>query len=74
MNEHDTVVLTRCLPDHGLQAGDVGAIVHVYGEQQGFEVEFVSGGGDTVAVVTVESGDVRPLADSEMLHVRKIPA
>jgi cell envelope opacity-associated protein A len=74
MKEHDSVVLTQSFPDHGLQAGDVGAIVHVYGEGQAFEVEFVSGNGGTVAVVTLEPGDVRPLAESEILHVRRIPA
>jgi hypothetical protein len=74
MNEHDTVVLRRSLPDLGLQVGDVGAIVHVYGDQQGFEVEFVSGGGGTVAVVTLEPGDLRRLDETEILHVRKIPA
>jgi len=74
MNEHDTVVLTRPLPDHGLQIGDVGAIVHIYGEQQAFEVEFVSGDGKTVAVVTLKPGDVRRLAESEILHARRISA
>lgn len=73
MQEHDPVVLFRPLLGHGLQAGDVGAIVHVYPNQQGFEVEFVSGGGDTVALVTLKPGDVRPLDESEILHVRKIP-
>ena len=74
MNEHDTVVLARSLPEYGLQVGDVGAIVHVYGEQRAFEVEFVSGSGETVAVVTLESGAVRRLAEGEILHVRPIPA
>jgi hypothetical protein len=74
MNEHDTVVLTRSLPDRGLQVGDVGAIVHIYEDQQGFEVEFVTGDGETVAVVTVKPGDVRRLDESEILHVRRIPA
>ena len=74
MHEHDPVVLTRQLPEHGLLAGDVGAIVHVYGDQQGFEVEFVSGSGGTVAVVTLKPGDVRRFDQSEILHVRRIPA
>ena len=74
MNEHDTVVLTRSLPDHDLEAGDVGAIVHVYDAGKAFEVEFVAGSGSTVAVVTLESDDVRPVATSEILHVRNIPA
>jgi hypothetical protein len=74
MHEHDVVVLTRPLPDHGLVAGDVGAVVHIYGEGRGFEVEFVSGGGDTVAVVTLKPEDVRRFDESDILHVRRIPA
>jgi len=68
------VVLTRSMPERGLRAGDVGAIVHVYDESRAFEVEFVSGEGATVALFTVEPGDIRPLADGEILHVRSIPA
>lgn len=74
MNEHDTVVLTRSYPEHGLQAGDVGAIVHVYDAGKAFEVEFVTGSGSTLAVVTLEADDVRPVATSEILHVRDVPA
>ena len=74
MNEHDTVVLTRSLPDRGLQAGDVGAIVHVYDDGKAFEVEFVDGSGATLALVTVEPSDIRPVADTEILHVRHLPA
>ena len=74
MREHDTIVLKRSLPEHGLEAGDVGVIVHVYEGEEGFEVEFVAGSGSTVAVVTLEAEDVRPVATGEILHVRRIPA
>ncbi len=74
MKEHDTVVLTKSIPENGLQAGDVGAIVHVYQNGQAFEVEFVAGNGTTVAVITLEKSAVRPIAGSEILHVRKVPA
>ena len=73
MNEHDTIVLTRSLPDHGLESGDVGAIVHVYDAGKAFEVEFVAGSGSTLAVVTLDAKDIRPVATSEILHVRNIP-
>jgi hypothetical protein len=43
MSEHDVVVLTRDLPEHGLRAGDVGAVVHVYSNGKAYEVEFVTG-------------------------------
>jgi len=39
--ELDTVVLDRDLPEKGLRAGDLGAVVHVY-PTWGIEVEFVS--------------------------------
>ena len=74
MNEHDCVVLTRSLPEHGLCAGDMGAVVHVYPNCTAFEVEFVSGDGSTIALVTLAASDVRPLADSEILHARSIGA
>ena len=73
-NEHDTVVLVRSLPDLGLQSGDAGSIVHVYDAGKGFEVEFVAGSGATLAVVTLHTNDIRPVATSEILHVRDIPA
>jgi hypothetical protein len=72
MNEHDVIVLNRSLPENCLEAGDVGTIVHVYRNGDGFEVEFVTGNGETIAVVTLESGDVRPVATHEILHVRQI--
>lgn len=74
MNEHDTVVLNRSLPEHGLQPGDVGAIVHVYENEQAFEVEFVSGDGATVAVATLLPAEIRPVAEREILHVRRVSA
>ena len=74
MNEHETVVLARSLPEHKLEAGDVGAIVHVYDGGKAFEVEFVTGNGGTQAVVTLEHSDIRPVATAEILHVRRIPA
>ncbi len=74
MNEHDMVVLTRPLTDHGLEAGDVGAIVHVYEGGQAFEVEFVAGGGTPLAVVTLEAKDIRVVDSSEILHVRRVAA
>jgi hypothetical protein len=63
--------LRRDLPDVRLRAGDIGAVVHRYGSA-GYEVEFVAGGGDTVAVLTLTESDVRPLAAGEILHARPL--
>ena len=71
MNELEIVVLTHDVPSSGLRAGDVGAVVHRY-PAVGYEVEFVSGAGTTLAVLTLCEDDLRPLAAEEILHVRPL--
>ncbi|HEY2825920.1 MAG TPA: DUF4926 domain-containing protein [Gemmatimonadales bacterium] len=71
MTELDVVVLTRDAPAAGLRSGDLGTVVHCYPDG-GCEVEFITGGGDTVAVLTLESSDVRPLGENELLHARAV--
>jgi len=62
----DTVVLKRDLPEHGLRAGDLGAVVELYGTD-GVEVEFVRASGQTKALVTLKAADVRCAGDGDML-------
>ena len=68
----DTVVLTRDAPEHGLRAGDVGAVVHAPDSGAGYEVEFVSADGTTVAVLTLGASDVRLMDAREILHARTL--
>ena len=72
LNEHERVVLVTTLPTEGLEAGDVGTIVHVYRDGQAYEVEFVRADGRTVALVTLPSADIRPMMGDEILHVRRL--
>jgi len=72
IHELDTVVLARDLKAHSLRRGDVGAVVHCYADGEAFEVEFVTGEGATVAVVTLTEDDVRPMRREEILHVRAL--
>lgn len=74
IRELEAVVLTRDIPEHGLRRGDIGAVVHCYKDGVAFEVEFVTGKGDTVAVITLESKDVRSMHPNEILHAREIKA
>jgi len=74
MGELDLVVLLQPYPEVGLTAGDVGVIVHVYREGRAFEVEFLTGHGRTLAVLTLSAQEVRPLAQNEVLHARRLPA
>ncbi len=71
--ELDTVVLTRDLPEAGLRAGDLGAVVLVYGPEaapEALEVEFVTAAGRTRALRTLVPGAVRPVRDDDLLAVR----
>ncbi len=70
LKELDTVVLARDLKDFHLKRGDVGAVVYVYEGGTAFEIEFVTGEGKTIAVVTLPIGDVRPMRHADILHVR----
>lgn len=74
MKEHDLAVLMRAIPEHRLEAGDVGTVVHIYSGAAAFEIEFVAGNGETVAVLTLEAKDVRPFNSAELLHVRPVAA
>ena len=67
--ELDTVVLARDLPEHGLEAGVLGAVVQVYGPEA-LEVEFVTVAGRTRALLTLAAGDVRAPREDELLAVR----
>lgn len=67
----DTIVLDRDLPEHGLRAGDLGAVVDVY-EPDGLEVEFVTASGKTQALVTLNVSDVRPVQDGDLVAVRSV--
>lgn len=70
ITEHSLVVLDCNPPHEKLNRGDVGTVVHVYKGGYGYEVEFVDGGGQTVALITVKAEDVRPIQAGELLHTR----
>jgi len=70
MKELDAVVLADDLPEHGLRAGDLGTVVLVHRADAGYEVEFTTLGGETVAVVTLLASQVRPTGRQEIAHAR----
>ncbi|MBI4408838.1 MAG: DUF4926 domain-containing protein [Gemmatimonadetes bacterium] len=71
--EHASVVLTRDIPEHDLEQGDVGVVVHLYPGGAIYEVEFMTADGTTIAVLTLSEGDIRLPDEAEMLHIRKLP-
>jgi hypothetical protein len=72
--EHDCVVLTEDLPAMGLEAGDIGTVIHVHQDGAGYEVEFMTLAGDTVAIVTLFPPQVRAVARRDVAHVRELPS
>ena len=52
--------------------GDIGAVVYCYEGGEAFEVEFITGQGKTVAVMTLNKEDVRLMKDKEILHAGKL--
>jgi hypothetical protein len=71
INELDTVVLATDLPGHSLKAGDLGTVVLVH-RHGGYEVEFMTLDGETVAVVSLSSDQVRPVGRREIAHARLV--
>ena len=72
IRELDTVVLRHDVDEYGLKEGDIGAVVHCYGDGNAFEVEFVSAEGRTIAVLSLALNDIRLMSNKEILHVREI--
>ncbi len=72
--EHGVVVFTQDLPQHELRAGDVGTVVHAYPDGKAYEVEFMTETGRTIALETLEPGQVRMLGDGETRHSRSFAA
>ena len=71
ITEHSMVVLNDDRSADGLNAGDVGAVVHIYGEGKAYEVEFIDGDGSTIALLTLEPSDIRLIEAGELLHARR---
>ena len=57
-----------------MKAGDAGTVVHVYRDGLAYEVEFMTLDGKTVAVVTLEAAQIRPVGKREIPYARKLAA
>ncbi len=70
--ELDRVILTEDLPEYGLKTGDIGTVVLIHREGEGYEVEFATLDGETLAVISVFAFQVRPAMPNEIPHARRI--
>lgn len=71
LKEHSQIVLTKPLPNLGLEPGDVGVVVHVYAQGSAYEVEFLTLDGHTIGVETVGSADLRQAMGNAVVHERE---
>ncbi|MBI2919286.1 MAG: DUF4926 domain-containing protein [Chloroflexi bacterium] len=71
IRELDNVVLNADLPKLGLKRGDVGTVVLVH-PAGGYEVEFITLGGETLAVVSLSAQQVRPVGRREIAQARAV--
>ena len=74
IKELDDVILACDLPEHGLSTGDLGMVVLVHRNAEGYEVEFTALDGDTIAVVTLMANQVRPVQAGTIVHMRELAA
>ena len=72
IKEFDRVILATDLPESGLKNGDIGNVVMVYNDGEGYEVEFMTFDGETVAVETLLANQVRKISFHEIPHVREM--
>lgn len=60
----DTVVLSLDIKEHNLRRDDIGAVVHCYKNNTVFEVEFVTVGENTIALLTLTQNDILPIRNT----------
>jgi hypothetical protein len=70
IRELDRVVLTTDLSEYRLKKGDIGTVVLVHQGGKGYEVEFVTLDGETVAVVSLFDTQLRPIGHREIAQAR----
>ncbi len=70
IRELERVALTTDLPEHGLKSGDIGTVVLVHRDNRGYEVEFVTLTGETIAVVSLFPTQLRPIGQREIAQAR----
>jgi hypothetical protein len=74
---YQDVALTRDIPEHRLQAGDIATLVdfvsHPHGGEEGCVLEAFNAIGESVAVVAIPLSAVEDLRSDEILTVRTFP-
>lgn len=67
IKELDAVALTQDILAEGLESGDIGTVVMVYGENEGYD-------GHTIALLTLAPGQIRLLSRGDVPRARRLAA
>jgi len=70
IHELDSVVLTEDIKNLKLARGDIGTVVLIHNGREGYEVEFMTLDGDTVAVTTLFPSQIRMISSGYSWSVR----
>lgn len=70
IKELDRIILNKDISGANLKKGDIGTVIMIYNDGEGYEVEFITLDGDNVSVETLNSSDVREIRKREIAHVR----
>ena len=70
----DRIILTEDLEGEGLKLGDVGTVVEIYNQGEGYEVEFFTLKGETRAVITLLANQVREIKGKDVPNARSLEA
>ena len=70
--ELDRVILTEDLPEYRLKTGDIGTVVLLHQEGEGYEVEFATLDGETLAVTSVFASQIRLAMPNEIPRARRM--
>jgi Domain of unknown function (DUF4926) len=71
IREHEQADLTGPLPELGLEAGDMGVVVHIHRGGEAFEVEFLTLDGETAAIATLDARQIRAVRKGEIAHAHR---
>lgn len=71
IKELDTVVLTEDIAERGLVRGDLGTVVLVHAAG-GYEVEFMTLDGETLAVISLFPHQIRAVGHREIAQARAV--
>ncbi len=65
----DRVTLTENIGE--FEVGDVGVVLDIHGQHEGYEIEMLNAQSETLDVITVFAHQVRPVEATDVLHLRQ---